>query len=902
MSIRNFDALFDPAAIALVGASNAPRSVGRMLAENLLKGGFAGPIMPVSATDKAIHSTLTYPSVEDLPVVPALAILAARPDTVPELIARLGARGCRAAVVVNSGLGSAHIPAELRQRMLDAAKPHLMRLVGPDSLGLISTTRAINASFAPMAARPGNIAFVSQSGTIVTAMLDWADRRGIGFSHVVSLGDMSDVDFGDMLDFLSADRATRSILLYVENVTHARKFMSAARAAARVKPVLVVKAGRSRAGARATLSHTGALAGTDIVYDAAFRRAGLLRVGDLDELFSAAAILATGTRATGNRLSVLTNSGGAGILAVDEIAARGARVAKPSDAILERLDAVLPEGWSRGNPVDIVGDAGAERYAAALEILLSERDSDAVLVIHCPNAVTDAQEVAAAVAKTAAARRAVPVLTSWLGGTTAQRPRALLMEAKVPTFSSPEGAVRAFTHLADFRRNQELLLETPSAGVAIAPERIAQARHLVESVLATDRSVLTEPEAKQLLGFFGIPSVETLVAADPAEAGAHFARLGVPVALKILSPDLMHKSDVGGVALNLASREEVERVAAAMLARVRQAAPDARQVGFTVQPMVLRPNGHELIVGITQDATFGPVLLFGRGGKATEVIGDRTVGLPPLNSVLARDMIGRTRISRLLAGYRDVPAAPLDIVADVLVRLSELVVHLPEILEFDINPLLADASGVIALDARVVIGRASARAVHPAISPYPHELEQDGALQDGTAFTLRPIRPEDEVPLVELTAACTPEDLRLRFLGPIKTFPHEMAARLSQIDYDREMAFVAVARGSAYGRGPILGVVRLMGDPEHETAEFAILVRSDMKGRGLGYRLMSEILAFAARSGFREVYSDVLRGNRAMLHMARDLGFSSTIGLDGEDTTRISIILSPTVTAAGPTG
>lgn len=890
MSIRNFDALFEPSAIALVGASNAPRSVGRVLAENLLGAGFAGPVMTVNPHEAAIRSSLSYRSVAELPVAPDLAIVATPAASVPGLIADLGRRGCRAAVVISAGLG--HGAGSLCQQALDAARPHLMRIVGPNCLGFISTPRAINASFAHLTPRRGDLALVSQSGAIVAAMLDWADQRGIGFSHVVSLGDMADADFGDMLDYLCADRATRSILLYVENVTHARKFVSAARAAARTKPVLVVKAGRSTAGAKAALSHTGALAGTDAVYDAVFRRTGLLRVSELDELFAAAAILATGMRLSGDRMTVLTNGGGVGVLAVDALIARGGNLAEIAPGTLSRLDGVLPAAWSRGNPVDILGDAPGERYAAALEILLEERDGDAILVLNCPSAVADGTEAADAVAALASGQRSVPVLTSWIGGTAAQRSRDRLARSKVPTFASPEEAVRAFTHLVEFRRNQELLLETPSAGIAIAPKRVAEARDLIASVRTDGRSVLTEPEAKRLLGLFGILAVETFVAATPEEAGSHFARTGAPSVLKILSPDITHKSDLGGVVLGLRSQAEVEAAAHAMLARLRAAAPEARQAGFSVQPMIVRPHAVELILGIARDETFGPVLLFGRGGKATELIGDRTIGLPPLNSVLALDMIGRTRIARQLAGYRDVPAAKIDAVAEVLVRLSELIILLPEITELDINPLLADGDGVIALDARVVIDVAAPR--RPlAISPYPRELERDVAINDGIRFHLRPIRPEDETELAAMVALCTPEDLRLRFLGPLKTLPHEMAARLSQIDYDREMAFVAVEPGSPYGSGPIYGVVRLMGDSEHDAAEFAVLVRSDMKGRGLGYRLMSEILAYARASGFRRVYSDVLSGNHTMLRMARELGFTSRLSPESSDTMQISIGLDP---------
>lgn len=872
MSIRNFDALFDPGAIAVIGASNTPGSVGAVLAGNLYGAGFKGPIMAVNPHAAAIRSVLSYHSVDELPVTPDLAVLATPAASVPGLIADLGRRGCRAAVVISSGFGEASEPEGLRRHLLDAARPHLLRLLGPNSLGLISPQRRINASFAHLAPHPGNIALVSQSGGIIAALLDWADQRGIGFSHIVSLGDMSDVDVGDMLDYLCGDATTRSILLYVENVTHARKFMSAARAAARTKPVIVVKAGRSAAGARAALSHTGALAGSDIVYDAAFRRAGLLRVSELDQLFAAAAILATGVRVSGERMAILTNGGGAGILAADAAGARGP-LATLAPATVERLDRILPPGWSRANPVDILGDATPERYGGVLEALLEAPGSDAVLVINCPTAVADGAEAARAVSSAAQRHRGVPVLTNWLGGRVAQESRTILASNGLPSFESPEEAVRAFGYLADFRRNQALLLETPVAGVMIGQDRIERARALFAAVRGDDRAVLTEAESKQLLSWFGIPTVATATVASPAEAARSFAALKGRAVLKILSPDIMHKSDVNGVALDLGSAEEVEAAGQAMLSSVAAAKPGARIAGFTLQPMIMRRNAQELIAGIAQDPTFGPVVLFGSGGKATEVVGDRTIGLPPLNSVLARDMIRGTRVAALLAGFRDVPATPLEPVIDVLLRLSELAVLLPEIRELDINPLLASAEGVIALDARVVIAERQAGQPGLSVSPYPRELERQIRLDDGTALHLRPIRPEDETALAGMVGLCAPEDIRMRFFGPLKGFPHEMAARLSQIDYDREMAFIAVEPGAEFGAGPIFGVSRIVGDPEREAAEYAILVRTDMKGRGLGYRLMSEIIAHAREKGYRTVFGHVLRENLGMLRMAKELGF-----------------------------
>ncbi len=869
MTIRNLDALFEPKAIALIGASNQPGSVGDVLARNLFGAGFHGPIMPVNPHEQAIHSTLNYPSVADLPIDPDLAVIATPGRAVPGLIAELGGRGCRAAIVITAGFGEGeHTEGQrLRQEMLNAAQPHLLRVVGPNCLGFISPHVGINASFAQLTPPAGDLAFITQSGAVATAVLDWAAHRGIGFSHLVSLGDMSDVDFGDLLDYLALDRRTRAILLYVESITHARKFMSAARIAARSKPVVVVKAGRSAAGAKAALSHTGALAGADAVYDAAFRRVGVLRVYRLRELFEAVATLAAGLRVSGDRLAILTNGGGIGVLATDAVDEYGGELAMLAPETLAKLDTVLPPTWSHGNPVDILGDAGGKRYADALAALLADRGSDAILVLNCPTAVADSMDAARAVVG-AAGKARCPVLTSWLGEGSAAESRRLLSANRLPTYETPDEAVRAFMHLARYRQTQDLLMQTPPAA-AIAPDRDS-ARGVIANALREGRAVLTEPEAKAVLKAYGIPVLETVVATDPQDAARRAAAIGFPVALKILSPDITHKSDVGGVRLHVASPEAVERAARDMQTVITAKAPQARLDGFIVQAMAARPQAHELIAGIAEDPAFGPVILFGQGGTGVEVIGDRAIGLPPLNMLLARDMIGRTRIARLLAGYRDRPAADLDAIALTLVKLSQLLAELDEVVELDINPLLADADGVLALDARVVVraydgvpGR------RMAIRPYPSELAHDVALSDGTAVHIRPIRPEDEPVLLDMLARSAADDIRLRFFAPLKEITHTFAARLTQIDYDREMALIATSPGD----GAMLGVARLIADPNGIAAEFAVFVRSDLKGRGLGYRLMTEILDYARRHGIKRVHGDVLRENTTMLSMAAELGF-----------------------------
>ncbi len=655
MTTRNFDALFAPKAVALIGASNRPGSVGHVLAHNLIAGGFDGPILPVNPHETAIGGSLCYPSVDKLPVVPDLAVIATPPATVPAIVAQLGALGCRAAVVVTAGFGEGGDGGDLRQAMLDAAKPHLMRIVGPNCLGLMVPGMGLNASFAHLAPVPGDIAFVTQSGAIATTVLDWAAGRGLGFSHIISLGDMSDVDFGDLLDHLALDPAVRSILLYVETVTSPRKFMSAARIAARIKPVIVVKAGRSQGGAKAAFSHTGALAGSDLVYDAAFRRAGMLRVRELRELFEAAETLAAGIEVRGDRLTIVTNGGGAGVMAVDALETAGGRLAALSDGARTALDAVLPKNWSRANPIDIIGDASGERYRKALEIVGGEAESqDAVLVMNCPTGVVDGAEVSGSVIETAHAGT-TPVLACWLGEATAAANRARLRAGKVPAYETPDEAVRAFMQLVTYGRNQALLMETPPLAEAVPTDAADKARALIGLVRGDGRSVLTAPEARALLDAYAIPTLATEVAATPEDAARLAEAMAGPVALKILSPDISHKSDVGGVRLDLATPEAVRTAAETMLTDVRAAAPAARSTGFTVQAMAVRPRAQELILGVIDDRTFGPALLFGHGGTAVEVIGDRVMGLPPLNMVLAREMMERTRVIRLLKGYRDRP-------------------------------------------------------------------------------------------------------------------------------------------------------------------------------------------------------------------------------------------------------
>lgn len=909
MSIRNLDYLMRPASVAVIGASDRHGSVGATVWANLAAGGFSGPLWPLNRRRATVGGQRAYAHVGQLPAVPALAVICTPAATVPGLIAELGAAGCRAAVVLSSGLDAiAADGRSLRTAMLDAARPHLLRILGPNCVGLLVPGIGLNASFAPAAALPGRLAFVAQSGALVTAVLDWAAERRIGFSCFVSLGDGSDVDFGDLLDYLAADAGTDAILLYAESVRQARKFMSAARSAARAKPTLVVKAGRGVAAARAAFSHTGALAGADLVYDAALRRAGMLRVGTTAALFDAVATLGHPRYARqlrGPRLAILTNGGGPGVMAVDALAAGGGVLAALAPSTIARLDACLPATWSRANPVDIIGDAPAARYAAALDVLLAAPEVDAVLLIHAPTAIVGSDAIAATLLAPIG-RSERPVYCCWMGGASVAAARARFDGAGLAWFDTPEAAVGAHLQLSDYRRNQQLLMQVPSAPAGPDPQRQTAAA-LVEGLLAAGDPAATSlavgaADTLALLALYGIAGVATRVATDAAGAAAAARAIGYPVALKLISPELSHKSEVGGVVLDLDSDAALAAAAAAMAARLRQMRPQAHLAGFAVQSMVRRGDAIELIAGIASDPVFGPVLLFGQGGVAVEAMADQSIGLPPLNRVLAADLISRTRVARLLAGFRQRPAADHDAIADVLIRLGQLAADLPAVLELDINPLLADAGGVLALDARMRLQRNGGGAGGAvgvsgldrlAILPYPRQLERrvDSTLGP---LCIRPIRPEDGPAHVAFFGALTPQDIHMRMFGAVAALTPAQLARFTQIDYAREMALIATRRravGAGAGGDETLGVVRVAVDPDNIAGEFAIVVRSDLKGHGLGGLLFDCLLDYCRGRGLREVFGTTLSDNLAMQALARSRGF--TVGPDGEGEVGMRLVLAP---------
>lgn len=887
MSIRNLDQLLGPASVAVFGASPRPHSVGGTVWRNLHQG-FAGPVYAVNPRHRELDGQPVYATVGDLPAAPELAVICTPPATVAGLIAQLAERGTRAAVVVTAGLDAAQ-----KQAMLDAARPRLLRILGPNCIGLLAPHLGLNASFAHIGARPGELAFITQSGALMTAMLDWAASRGIGFSHFLSLGEHADVDFGDLLDYLGSDPKTRAILLYIESIEAPRKFMSAARAAARNKPVIVVKAGRSAHGQRAAASHTGALAGSDLVYDAAIARAGMLRVDTLQQLFLAAETLARFRGNTADALTILTNGGGAGVMAADAAAHMGVALAELAPATLQRLDTQLPVHWSHANPVDIIGDAPVERYVQALQTLAEDPAAGAVLFIHAPTAIVPSADIARALlplAHTEPPR----LLGCWLGDGAVDEARQLFRQAGVAGFETPEEAVRAFAMGVTYRRNQAQLLEAPPAAPAGIAVDAAAVRALVQQVLASGREWLSEPEAKAVLAAYRIPVVAARrVSLEPQAAVAAAEAIGYPVVLKILSDDITHKSDVGGVVLNLGSAAVVEAAAQSMLARVRQARPEARLQGFTVQAMVRRTHARELIVGASIDRVFGPVLLFGQGGTAVEVLADRAVALPPLNVPLARALVARTRVARLLGAWRDTPAVDEAALLGVLVTVSQLLADIPELAELDINPLLANEEGVIALDARIrVSARGPAGAASFAIRPYPAELSES-LPWSGRVLTLRPVRPEDEAQHRAFLEQLAPEDVRMRVFYSRRSIERSELARLVQIDYEREMAFVAVSSDAA-GTEQTLGVVRATADPDNREAEFGIIVRSDLKGQGLGRLLMDKLIRYLRARGTQRVVGTVILENRRMRELAQRLGFVEGPAEDGDRTCPIALELRGT--------
>ena len=866
---HSLDPLFHPQAVAVIGASATPGSVGSILIHNLLANPFGGVVFPVNPKRRSVHGVFCYPALTSVPEKIDLAVIATPAATVPGVIEECVACQVKSAIIISAGFSELGAAGRALEDKIRAAARGRMRVLGPNCLGVIHPPSGLNASFAARTARPGRVALLSQSGAICTSILDWANETHVGFSTFVSVGGMVDIDFADLLDYFGDDPQTRSIILYMEAVGDVRKFLSAARNVARSKHVIVLKAGRHEAGARAAASHTGALAGSDAVYDAAFRRAGVLRVSTIRDLFSMSEILATQPPPAGPALAILTNAGGPGVMATDALMLGGGQLAELSAATRAALDALLPPFWSRANPIDLLGDATPERYRQAVEVCVRDPGVQGLLVLLTPQAMTAPTETARQLVRVNHAE-GKPVLASWMGGTDVRGGRDLLARAGIPTFDAPEAAVRAFLHMVQYRRNQELLYETPPALREDWAPDAERVRRLIAAARSAGRTLLTEVEAKEVLAAYGIPVVPTVPCRSAEEAVAAANRLGYPVVLKLLSETVTHKSDVGGVQLNLLDAESVRQAFDTIRQNLKAHFHELGFEGVTVQPMI-RDRGYELIVGSSIDAQFGPVILFGAGGVMVEVFKDRSLALPPLNRTLARRLMERTQIYAALQGVRGQRPVALDQLEELLVRFSQLIADFPEVAAIDINPLLATPERVIALDARALLGPEGQRP-RLAIQPYPNQYTAPFRLSDGTPVTVRAIRPEDEPLIIDLHSTLSERTIRLRFFRMVKRLSHDSLIRLCYLDYDREMALVAVHHDE---KGPhILGVSRYYLDPETRDAEFAVVVSDRWQGKGLGQHLMRRLIEAARQAGVKRLVGAVLGENRPMLELVKELGFT----------------------------
>lgn len=869
------DCFFKPTNVAVIGATEAPGSVGRTMLWNLVSSPFGGTVFPVNPRRPSVLGIKAYRSIEDVPARIDLAVVVTPAASVPSIVASCEKMGVPAVLIISAGFRELGAPGvELEAQVQAVAQRSGMRIVGPNCLGIMNPGSGLNATFAKGAARPGNLAFISQSGALLTAILDWSLREQVGFSGFVSTGTMLDVGWGDLIDYYGSDPQTKAILLYMESISDARAFLSAAREVALNKPIIAIKAGRSEAAAKAAASHTGSLTGSDEVLDAAFRRCGVLRVRSIGELFNMAEILSKQPRPSGPGLTIVTNAGGPGVLATDELVASGGQLVKLAPETLAALDGVLPSAWSHANPIDVLGDADPERYSKALEIAARDPGSDGLLVILTPQDMTDPTLTAAALGKHAQLGK--PVLASWMGGAGVAAGSDILNRAEIPTFDYPDSAARAFCYMWRYTDNLKGLYETPSLTdeSRVAP---ATAADIIRQARAEARMLLDEDESKRLLSAYGIPTVETHVARDARDAVRLACQLGYPVVLKLYSRTLTHKTDVGGVRLNLKSDGEVEAAFVAIRNKVSELAGSEHFLGVTVQRMVKLPDAYELILGSSNDPQFGPVLLFGLGGQLVEVFRDRALALPPLNTTLALRMIETTKIYQALRGVRGRRAVDVAALAGLLVGFSRLVVEQPWIKELDINPLLASSEGLMALDARVVLHRSDVREAdlpRPAIRPYPSQYASAHRLRDGTELMIRPIRPEDEPAIAELHRQLSERSVRLRYFQPLQLgqrTAHERLIRVCFADYDRELPLV-VERQSGEG-AEIIAVGRLSRLPGQTSAEFSIVISDTWQHRGLGTELLRRLVAMARAEGISAVTADILPDNLDMRRICEKVGF-----------------------------
>lgn len=887
MAVRNLQKIFRPKRIAVIGSSCGDDRVASAVLRNLRSGGFEGEISVVHSERGRIEGFDAVRNVAELPEIADLALVCGPAEEVPRTVRECGDAGIDGLLVMSGGFRETGPAGQELERLVlrEASRFDGLRVLGPRSIGILVPHLKLNASLVSAQPRTGRVAFVSQSGTLCTSALDWAIEEEIGFSHFVSMGNSLDVTVGDLIDYLAADPYTDSIILFLESISEARQFMSAARAITKEKPIVVYKAGRFSESAAATVTHTGTLAGVDAVYEAAFERAGIVRVAEIDDMFDCAELLGRSPRPTGPRLAIITNAGGPGIVAVDSLISCKGSLARLSDETLRRLNEFLPAHWSHANPVDIQGEAQPDRFARAIDIVLSDSCVDAALVILTPQAVTEPTATAEVVARIAR-RSHKPILAAWMGGHRVRAGIHVLHEAGVPTYTTPKNAVHAFMHLVTYTRNKETLYETPRELPAEGPVEREKQHQLFDSIRAVNQEVLSEAAAKGLLQAYGIAAAQPSAARTPDEAVGLARRLGYPVVLKIDSPQITHKNEVGGIALNLSSDDEVRGALQTIVNSVKTLRPGVDVEGVTVQPMITAPDSFEMILGSRKDPVFGSVIVVGTGGIAAEVLEDFALGLPPLNDRLARRMLESLRSWPILAGYRNRPAVNIDSLIQAIIRFSHLIADCPEIGEFDVNPLLVSPRDVIALDARIRVDRKAAeqparRFAHLAIRPYPDELVQTHTLKDQTEVLLRPIKPEDEPLWHEMLAGCSQQSIRFRFRYLFQAMSHEMAARYCFIDYDRELAIVAEIERS--GKRDLIAVAHLVCDADHRLAEYAVLVADAWQGRGLGNLLTEYCLKIAGDWELDEVVGETEPTNQRMIATFRRYGFELKFGTSFDD-------------------
>ncbi len=901
MVTLTLDKIFNPKSIAIVGASDEEGTVGYILMKNLTELGYKGSVYPVNIHKSEVLGIKAYPSVEQIPEVVDLAIIATPAKTVPDVLEQCGKAGIAGIIIISAGFKEIGPPGKaLEDRIIEIKKKYALNIIGPNCLGIIHPDINLNATFIPKTIKSGSIAFISQSGALGSAILDIATHENIGFSNFVSVGSMIDVDFGDLIDYFGTDPKTMSILMYIEGVTSARKFISAARHFARTKPIIVIKAGRFIESAKAAASHTGALTGEDMVYDAAFKRAGLVRVEEIGDLFNCAEALGRQPLPRGPNLAIITNAGGPGVMAADAIIARGGKLARLSPITIETLNAILPPYWSRSNPIDILGDAKADRYRAAVEACFRDENVDGILIIYTPQGGSIPADIAKNIADMCRAEGFCKTyLTSFMGYEDVEEANRIFTQNGIPTYYTPEQAVATFMYMYQYKRNLELLYETPAElPVDSVPPR-RPVTIIIRNAARENREILTEAETKQILDHYNIPVVKTMIARTADEAVIHASQIGYPVVLKILSPQVIHKTDAGGVALGINSDTGIREAFDTIVRRVKEYNPEAQIQGVTVQRMI-RAKGYELILGARTDPLFGPVVMFGRGGIDVELYRDVSIGLPPLNQTLARRMIEDTKVYQLLKGYRDLPPANIVLLEEIMVRFSQMLVDFPQIREIEINPLLIDQKEAFALDARAVIDKERVFAkfepyAHLVISPYPEKYKTFWKLRNGRTVLLRPIKPEDEPMWLEMLRNASEETIRYRFFETMKVpLAHEFSARYTNIDYDREIAVVAELEED--GQRKMLGAVRLFVEPDGKTGEIVFAVTDPWQGQGLGLKLVDYIIEISKDKNLETIHAVMLQDNYRAIGLMKEMGFN--LEFPGDGTVKAVLNLKEEETAA----